>query len=105
MDEILPRLEKVHGPDHLLVLKARIEKARCLGDTKQTEAADKLFQETIARMEKAPGPSHAETLEGRYWWLLAVRDAGQYERVIEMADELGTRWRGAGEQETGGGGG
>ena len=100
MDEILPRLEKVHGRDHLLVLKGRIEKARCQGDMRQDEAADKLFQETIAQMEKSPGPSHAETLEARYWWLIAVRISGQYERVIEMADKLASQWRAAGNKPT-----
>ena len=100
MDEILPRLENVHGPYHLLVLKGRIEKARCLGDMRQDEAADKLFQETIAQMEKSPGPSHAETLEARYWWLIAVRISGQSERVIVMAGELASRWRAAGTKAT-----
>jgi hypothetical protein len=100
MDEILPRLEKVHGADHLLVLKARIEKARCLGDMRHDEAADKLFQETIARMEKSPGPSHAETLEVRFWWMHAVMIRGPSERGIAMADELASRCRAAGTKAT-----
>jgi tetratricopeptide (TPR) repeat protein len=99
-DEILPRLEKVHGRDHLTVLKALLEKARCLVSLKQEESADELFRETIERLEKSQGPNDFETLEGRYWWLIAVRDFGQYERAIEMADELATRWRAAGNKPT-----
>src|SRR5262245_29944222 len=100
MYEILPQLEKVHAPHHLLVLKARIEKARCLGDIRQDEAADKLFQETIARMEKSPGPDHAETLDARYWWMNAVTISGPSERVIAMAEELASRHRAAGTKGT-----
>ena len=58
------------------------------------------FERPIARLEKSQGPNDAETLEGRYWWLLAVRDCGQYERAIEMADELASRWRAAGNKPT-----
>jgi tetratricopeptide (TPR) repeat protein len=99
-DEILPRLEKVHGREHLTVLKAQVEKARCLALLKQLEPADEVFRETIARLETSQGPNHIETLEGRYWWMLAARDCGQYERVIEMADDLVSRWKAAGTKPT-----
>jgi serine/threonine protein kinase len=99
-DEILPQLEKVHGRDHLTVLKALIQKARLLASLKQIEPADELFRDTISRLEMSRGPNDVETLEARYWWLLAVRDGGQYERVIEMADELASRHRAAGTKGT-----
>lgn len=96
LDEILPRLEKVHGRDHLTVLKAQVERARCLVSLKQAESADELFRNTVAQLEKSPGPHHLDTLEARNSWLIGMRDCGQYERVIEMADDLAAQWRAAG---------
>ncbi|HZN36336.1 MAG TPA: serine/threonine-protein kinase, partial [Pirellulaceae bacterium] len=95
LDEFLPRLTTVHGADHLAVLKAQIEKARCLAALTQWEAANLLFRETIPKMEKSRGSGDMETLEARYWWMLAARDCGQLPRAIELADDLAPRWRAA----------
>jgi eukaryotic-like serine/threonine-protein kinase len=96
LDEVIPRMEKLLGEGHLEVLKILVKKARCLASLKQIESADEIFRKTIAQLEKSPGPNHVETLEARYSWLIGLRDCGQYERVIEMADEVAAQFRAAG---------
>lgn len=93
-EEFLPRLEKVHGPEHLMVFKGQIEKGRCLAAHMQFEAADALFRDTIARMERHGGIEKTEILEGRHQWMLAVQGRNDHLRTAEMARELASQWRG-----------
>jgi tetratricopeptide (TPR) repeat protein len=88
LDEILPQMEKTHGPDDPQTITTRSHKIQTLFALKQHDKAAALCEETIARIQANSGATPTLPPGVMQDWSLALEKIGRYEKAVEVSGQL-----------------
>ncbi|GIE91805.1 tetratricopeptide repeat protein [Actinoplanes regularis] len=98
LDDLLPDLNRVLGPDHPVTLSARTFELRIRGDRGDLPDRVAAMAELVADRQRVLGPDHEETLTARYQladWLEESGDIAQARSAYEALIVDTTRVLGA----------